>query len=240
MEHIMALPAQAIVERTPTEITGLDELIEGGIPKGNLVVLTGDPGSGKTIFCLQYLFHGAMKHNETGVFISLEEKPEELIETAAIFGWDLEPLVRKGKVIIQTVELYDFDKLRDSIEDLVTKNKASRLVIDPGVIFHLYFERELDARKRILSLGKMLKKLDVTTVITNESSTGQHEGLYGLEEYVADGVILLYHTRVENRFVRSIGILKMRDTRISDKLRPVRITPQGVEVLPREELFSEV
>ncbi len=229
----------AIVERTPTEITGLDELIEGGIPKGNLVVLTGDPGAGKTIFCLQYLYNGAFKHNETGVFISLEEKPEELMETAAIFGWDVEGMVKKGKIIMQTVELYDFDKLRDSIEDLVAKHKASRLIIDPGVIFHLYFERELDARKRILSLGKMLKKLNVTTVITNESTTGQHEGLYGLEEYVADGVVLLYHTRVENRFVRSIGILKMRDTKISDKLRPVRITAQGIEVLPKEELFSE-
>ncbi len=229
-----------IVERTPTEITGLDELIEGGIPKGNLVVLTGDPGSGKTIFCLQYLYQGVVKHNDTGVFLSLEEKPEELMETASIFGWDLESAVKKGKIVIQTVELYDFDKLRDSIEDLVTKHKAQRLVIDPGVIFHLYFERELDARKRILSLGKMLKKLDVTTVITNESSTGQHAGLYGLEEYVADGVVLLYHTRVENRFVRSIGILKMRDTKISDKLRPVRITSNGIEVLPKEELFSEV
>jgi KaiC/GvpD/RAD55 family RecA-like ATPase len=230
----------AIVQRTPTEVAGLDELIEGGIPKGNLVVLTGDPGAGKTIFCLQYLYNGAVKHNETGVFISLEEKPEELMETAAIFGWDLDGMIKKGKIIMQTVELYDFDKLRDSIEDLVAKHHAVRLVIDPGVIFHLYFERELDARKRILSLGKMLKKLNVTTIITNESTTGQHEGLFGLEEYVADGVVLLYHTRVENRFVRSIGILKMRDTKISDKLRPVRITAQGIEVLPKEELFSEV
>ncbi|MDP2666892.1 MAG: gas vesicle protein GvpD [Candidatus Diapherotrites archaeon] len=231
--------ALSIVERTPTEVMGLDELIQGGIPKGNLVVLTGDPGSGKTIFCLQYLYHGAIKHGEVGVFISLEEKPEELLETAGIFGWDFKPLIKSGKIIFQTVELYDFDKLKDSIEDLVTKHEAKRLVIDPGVIFHLYFEKELDARKRILSLGKMLKKLNITSLITNENST-LHAGLYGLEEYVADGVILLYHTRVENRFVRSIGILKMRDTKITDKLRPVRITTEGVEVLPKEELFSEV
>lgn len=228
-----------VVERTPTEVTGLDELIEGGIPKGNLAVLTGDPGAAKTIFCLQYLYHGVVKHGEVGIFISLEEKPEELISTAAIFGWDLKPLITSGKLVIQTVELYDFDKLKDSIEDLVTKHRATRMVIDPGVIFHLYFEKELDARKRILSLGKMLKKLNVTTIITNENST-QHEGLYGLEEYVADGVILLYHTRVENRFVRSLGILKMRNTKIADKLRPVRITTTGMEVLPKEELFSAV
>jgi KaiC/GvpD/RAD55 family RecA-like ATPase len=229
----------AIVERTPTNIPGLDELIEGGIPKGNLVVLTGDPGSGKTIFCLQYLYQGAKEHNETGIYISLEEKPTELIQTASIFGWDFQPLIDKGKIIIQTVELYDFDKLRDSIEDLVTKHKATRLVVDPGVIFHLYFERELDARKRILSLGKVLKKLHVSTIITNEGGNTSQPGLYGLEEYVADGVILLYHTRVRNRFVRSIGILKMRETNISDKLRPVRITSKGIQVLPKEELFSE-
>ncbi len=234
------MPPLTTIERTRTNIAGLDELIEGGIPKGNLIVLTGDPGSGKTILCLQYLYYGALKDGEAGVFISLEEKPEELMETAAIFGWDFSPLIKSNKIILQTVELYDFDKLKDSIEDVVTKHKAQRLVIDPGVIFHLYFERELDARKRILSLGKMLKKLNVTTIITNESTTNQHEGLFGLEEYVADGVVLMYHTRIENRFMRSIGILKMRETKISDKLRPVRITTQGVEVLPKEELFSEV
>lgn len=230
---------ETVVERTPTDIPGLDELIEGGIPKGNLVVLTGDPGSGKTIFCLQYLYEGAKEHNETGIYISLEEKPEDLIRTADIFGWNFKPLIDKGKIIIQTVELYDFDKLRDGIEDLVAKHHATRLVIDPGVIFHLYFERELDARKRILSLGKVLKKLNVSTIITNESGSTPQAGLYGLEEYVADGVILLYHTRVENHFVRSIGILKMRETDISDKLRPVRITSKGIQVLPKEELFSQ-
>ncbi len=227
-----------IVERTPTGVKGLDELIQGGIPKGALVALTGDPGAGKTIFCLQYLYAGAMEHDEVGVYLSLEEKPEELIQTAAVFGWDFHPLIKSGKIIMQTIELYDFDKLRDSIEDLITKSKALRMVIDPGVIFHLYFEKELDARKRILSLGKMLKKLGVTTLITNENST-QQTGLFGLEEYVADGVILLYHTRVENRFQRSVGILKMRETKISDKLRPVRITSEGMEILPKEELFTE-
>ena len=226
------------ISRTPTGVKGLDELIEGGVPKGALVALTGDPGAGKTIFCLQYLYSGAAVHNEVGIYLSLEEKPEELIQTAAVFGWDFNPLIKSGKIIMQTIELYDFDKLRDSIEDLVTKSKAHRMVIDPGVIFHLYFEKELDARKRILSLGKMLKKLDVTTIITNENST-QQTGLFGLEEYVADGVILLYHTRVENRFQRSVGLLKMRETKISDKLRPVRITSDGMEILPKEELFTE-
>ena len=232
------MPALTTIERCPTGVKGLDELIEGGIPKGALVALTGDPGAGKTIFCLQYLYAGAMENDEVGVYLSLEEKPEELIQTAAVFGWDYQPLIKKGKIIMQTIELYDFDKLRDSIEDLITKSKAMRMVIDPGVIFHLYFEKELDARKRILSLGKMLKKLGVTTIITNENST-QQTGLFGLEEYVADGVILLYHTRVENRFQRSVGILKMRETKISDKLRPVRITGNGMEILPKEELFTE-
>ena len=226
--------------RVKTGVPGLDELLDGGIPRGSLVVLSGDPGSGKTIFSLQFLFTGATKHDEKGVLVSLEEKPEQLIETASVFGWDFKKLVQEKKVVIQSFEFYDFDKLRDSIEDLVTRTKAKRLVIDPGVIFRLYFERELDARKRIVVLGKMLKQLGVTTIITNEATHGQTDGLFGLEEYVADGVILLYHKKLKNEFIRSIGVLKMRDTRIAEKLRPVRITSKGLEVLVHSELFHEI
>ncbi|MBI4043990.1 MAG: AAA family ATPase [Candidatus Diapherotrites archaeon] len=228
------------VERIKTGIPGLDELLDGGIPKGSLVVLSGDPGSGKTIFSLQFLYTGAMQHDEKGVLISLEEKPDQLIETASVFGWDFKKLVQEKKIIIQSFELYDFDKLRDSIEDLVTKAKAKRLVIDPGVIFRLYFERELDARKRIVVLGKMLKQLGVTTLVTNEATHGQTDGLFGLEEYVADGVILLYHKKLKNEFIRSVGVLKMRNTKIAEKLRPVRIDSKGIEVLARTELFHEI
>ncbi len=141
---------------------------------------------------------------------------------------------------IVAIELYDFERLKTTIEDTVRSIGAKRVVIDPGVIFKLFFERELDARKRIVSLGKMLKRIDCTTIITNEISLDKMVSLFGLEEYVADGVILLYHTKMKNYFVRSIGILKMRNTEISEQLRPIKITDSGVKVLVRAELFGEV
>jgi KaiC/GvpD/RAD55 family RecA-like ATPase len=227
-------------ERVKTGVQGLDEMMGGGIPKGNLVVLSGDPGSGKTVLCWQYLYYGITQFNENAVYISLEETEETIFEGAKEFGWDLKKLVEEGKLSIITIELYDFERLKAAIEDNVKARKAKRVVIDPGVIFRLFFERELDARKRIVSLGKMLKSLGVTTIITNELTLEKESSLYGLEEYVADGVILLYHTRIKNRFIRSIAVLKMRNTEITESMKPVKIDNNGIKVLSRAELFDEV
>jgi KaiC/GvpD/RAD55 family RecA-like ATPase len=229
-----------VVPRTKSGIPGLDEMMGGGFPTGNLVVLSGDPGSGKTVFCWQYIYDGIKKYGENGVYISLEETEDAILEGALEFGWDLKELVDAGKLKIVTVELYDFERLKSMIEDTIRSIKAKRVVIDPGVIFKLFFERELDARKRIVSLGKMLKKIGCTSIITNEIALDKMSSLYGLEEYVADGVILLYHTKHKNKFIRSIGVLKMRNTSIAEQLKPIQIGENGLKVLSKGELFSEV
>ncbi len=226
--------------RTKTGVPGLDEILYGGIPQNNLVVISGDPGSGKTGLVIEYLYNGVIKYNEPGLYISLEESAEDIIGFAELFGWDIRALINKKLLNIITIELYDFDKLKNTIEDEAKRLGAKRLVIDPGVVFRLYFDRELDARKRILSLGRMLKRIGCTAIITNEISLEKSSSLFGLEEYVADGVILLYHTKLEDRFIRSIGILKMRGTKISEKLHPIRITSTGVKVLAKQELFEDV
>jgi len=226
--------------RTKTGVPGLDEILNGGIPLNNLVVISGDPGSGKTCLCLEFLYYGVVKYNEPGVYISLEESEEEIISFGELFGWDIRGLIEKGLLSIVTVELYDFDKLKNTIEDEISRLKAKRLVIDPGVVFRLYFDRELDARKRILSLGRMLKRIGCTAIITNEISLEKASSLFGLEEYVADGVILLYHTKLADKFIRSSGILNMRGTKIREKLHPIRITKDGIKILAKQELFEEV
>ncbi len=225
--------------RTLTGVTGLDDILFGGIPKSSLVVLSGDPGSGKTCLCLEFLYAGATKYNEHGIYVSLEESEDEILRTADGFGWDFRKLISEGKIVIISIELYDFDKLKNTIEDVVSRSNAKRVVIDPGVVFRLYFERELDARKRLLSLGRMLKRIGCTAIITNEIALDKTTSLFGLEEYVADGVILLYHTQLEHRFVRSIGVLKMRGTKISEKLHPINITKTGIKILAKHELFEE-
>ncbi len=229
-----------IIERAKSGVPGLDEMMDGGIPRGNLVVLSGDPGSGKTVLCWQFIFEGITKYGETAVYVSLEESEDTIFQGAIQFGWDFSKFVKDRKLIIITVELYDFERLKAAIEDNVKAINAKRVIIDPGVIFRLFFDRELDARKRIVSLGKMLKAIGVTTVITNEISLDKVSSLYGLEEYVADGVILLYHTKIKNRFIRSAAVLKMRETEIMEVLRPLKITNDGIIILDKSELFDEV
>lgn len=229
-----------IIKRIKTGVPGLDELLFGGIPTKSLVVINGEPGSGKTILCLEYLYNGIMKYNEPGVFISLEESEDELLTTARNFGWDFEKLIKEKKFMISSQQLYDFEQLCSSIETLVEKIGAVRIVIDPGVIFRLYFDKELEARKKILELSRILKRIGCTSIITNELVTGQGASLFGLEEYVADGVILLYHTKLEDRFVRGAAVLKMRNTRISETIHPIRINSKGIQILAEEELLEGV
>lgn len=223
------------IERIKSGIPGLDDIV-GGIPKDNLVVLSGSPGSGKTIFCLEFLYRGAEKFDEPGIFVSLEESKEDLIRSAQQFDWDFEGMIKKKKLQIVTIDLYDFDQLKNVIEDSISRMGAKRLVIDPGVIFRLYFKDELDARKKILTLGKMLKKSGCTAIITNESM-GSEESLFGLEEYVADGVILLVHKRQKAKYIRSIAVVKMRDSQISEKMHPVKLSSKGIEVLSKQEIY---
>ncbi len=233
-------PSSEVAGRVKSGIPGLDEMMGGGIPVGSLVVLSGDPGSGKTILCWQFIYEGVTKYNENAVFVSLEETEETIYDGALGFGWDFRKLVNSGKLKIITIELYDFERLKTAIEDNVKAINAKRVVIDPGVIFRLFFDRELDARKRIMSLGKMLKSIHATAIITNEIALDQMTSLYGLEEYVADGVILLYHTKIKNRFYRSIAVLKMRRTGVTENLKPVQIGSDGIKVLSKSEMFTEV
>jgi len=236
----MAAQKKFVVERIKSGIPGLDEMMDGGMPKGNLIVLSGDPGSGKTVLCWQFLYDGVTKYDEPGIYVSLEEPEETVVEGALEFGWDFKTLMQANKLKIITIELYDFERLKSAIEDTVKQIGAKRVIIDPGVIFKLFFDRELDARKRIVSLGKMLKRIGCTSIITNEISLDRMTSLYGLEEYVADGVILMYHTKVKNRFVRSIAVLKMRNTKISEQLKPIQIDNSGITVLVKGEIFTDV
>ncbi|HZX19630.1 MAG TPA: ATPase domain-containing protein [archaeon] len=217
-------------DRAKTGIPGLDNLINGGIPRGNLTVVSGTAGSGKTIFCWQFLHEGITKFNEPGIFISLEEPEYNIMRGANGFGWDLQKQVDNGKLAIISVELYDFEKLKNVIEDSVFKLNAKRVVIDPGAIFKMFFYDELESRKKIVSLGKMLKQLGCTTIITNETTSDGSGTLLGLTEYLADGVIVLHHSTQQKKFTRDIGIIKMRLTKIVEERKPIEITQRGLVV----------
>ena len=228
------------VNRVKTGIEGLDELIEGGIPQGAFVLLSGGTGTGKSIFGINYLAYGA-QHGEPGVYISLEEGYEENKLQMNLFGWDIEKLQKEKKLLILQPKIYNFDKLVETIQDTITSIGAKRVVIDSISILELYFEDPFKTRRNILELGRIMKGLGVTTLAISEIDEGS-VGIsrQGVEEFVSDGVIMLFLQKKENLMSRAINIRKMRATNHSLRVHPMQIQkPHGIIVYPFEETFEE-
>ena len=155
------------IERAPSGVKGLDVLINGGFPKWSTILISGMPGTGKTIFSLQFLVNGVMKYNERGIYVSLEEDVERIKKYMyATFGWPLDELERNKKLVLVKSEIYDFENFKSLIETNVEKIGARRIVIDPITVISLFFERPLDVRRSLLDLDRLLKRLNCTTLLT--------------------------------------------------------------------------
>ncbi len=229
------------IERIRTGIEGFDELVEGGLPEKSLVLLTGTTGTGKSIFGMEFLIDGALR-GEPGVYISLQESMEETMRQMRFFGWPVDTLIEEGKLLIVQPELYNFEGLLTSIEDSIDRVKAKRLVIDSISIIGMYFEEPFKIRKSLLDIGQLLKKLGCTTIAISEIGEGEIElSAYGIEEFVSDGVIVLYYIKRGNMFLRAVTVRKLRSTNHSNKIHPIEIRkPGGLVVYPSEEVFAEI
>jgi KaiC/GvpD/RAD55 family RecA-like ATPase len=226
------------IQRTPTGIKGLDALIRGGFPRSSSILVSGSAGTGKTILSLQFLVNGATMYNEKGLYISLEEDTERVKRYMnATFGWPLEELEKKKKLLFVKSDIYDFEKFKGLIESNVEKIGAQRLVIDPLTVISLFFERPLDIRRSLLDLDKLLKKLDVTTLLTVEVPEGLNSiSSFGIEEFTCDGIVLLSFSFGVPRL---ITIRKMRATEHDTDARPFEIKySKGIVVYPSKELFK--
>ena len=225
-------------------VPGLDELFEHrGIPSGNMVLLSGACGTGKSIFGMQFIYHGAMK-GEPGVYVSLEEPIERVIKNMEEFGWEVRKLIEEGKMVIVRPEIYELDALKRSIFESVDRIKAHRLVIDSFTLITTYLKDDYDVRKTMFDIGHEIKKLDCTTLLISDmiekSSTFSTSGF---EEFLADGVIVLYlvQDRSKNYLLRTLLVRKMRGTQHSLKYIPMRINEnKGIVLYPDAAVFEEM
>ena len=224
------------IPRVPTGIKGLDEMLGGGLLKKRHVLVTGGPGSGKTTFAMQFLYNGAEKFGDKGLFISLEEKSEKLVENLSQgFNWDLEKHLREGNIVITTVDKFDWDTLTDMLQSYVTRHKVRRVVIDPLTILRLNTRDTFEFRRKLIGLLGFLENLDCTVLLTSESQSLTREAsTYTLEEFVVDGVIVLYNIPVRNERRRALEIVKMRGVAHSNNIYPFKITPNGIVVYQEE------
>ena len=227
-----------MVERVQTGIDGLDKALMGGIPKGNVVLVSGGAGTGKSTLCLQYLVNGIKKYGEKGLYISTEQSKKEICKTAESFGWNLEELEQQNKLRILYFDVVETDGFLEKMYEAYTAFQPKRVVIDSlttladsllvsGIddkqAFSLVQVAEsvspIPRTERIISknllyhLMKKLRLFDATIMLTSELLEGQ-EGLSAdqISEFICDGVIILGYLEVGTSDFRSLIVRKMRYT----------------------------
>ena len=231
------------IERVKTGVDGLDKLIEGGFPKGHCILLSGAPGTGKTIFGVQYIYEGA-KNGEKGLYITFTEDIDDISLQASVFGLDLQKLIKNGSLKLLHIDIEKFD-IKDIISE-VKKGKYQRLVIDSlsAIISHPVALEDVDisyvlrdrldrllpsplhmevaTRLLVNKIVSEIKGLDCTSIIISELV----EGVGGLSrdtvsEFLVDGVITLQYVMVGIESSRNLMIRKMRATAHSENIHPI-------------------
>src|SRR6185437_6949454 len=206
------------VVKTLTGISGLDEITEGGLPKGRPTLICGDAGSGKTLFSIEFIVKGATDYNEPGVFVAFEEKSEELAVNVASLGFDLDKLISEKKIKIDHVQIdrseieetgeYDLDGLFIRLGYAIDSIGAKRVVLDTIENLFAGLTNQGILRAELRRLFQWLKEKGVTAVITGERGDGPSLTRQGLEEYVSDCVILLDHRVINQISTRRLRIVK--------------------------------
>jgi len=235
------------IDRVLTGIPGFDEIVNGGIPKRNVVLLSGGPGTGKSIFGYQYLYNGLIR-NQPGVLVALEEHPVQIRLSMSQFGWDVSSYEEKGKFALVDAftagigeaakrEKYvvkapdDFQMLIDVLRTAVKDIGAERVVVDS--VTTLYITKPTLARSMILQLKKVLSGLGCTSILVSQVSvTERGFGGPGVE-HAADGIIRLDLDEINGELKRSIIVWKMRGTSHSMKRHSFQITDKGL-IKPKE------
>ena len=239
---------EKILEKSPTGINGLDDITDGGLPKGRPTLVCGSAGSGKTLMAMEFLVKGAKKYDEPGVFMAFEETEEELAKNFASLGFDLDDLVAKNKLIVDYVYIdkseieetgeYDLEGLFIRLGLAIDSIGAKRVVLDTLEVLFSGFQNEAILRSELRRLFRWLKNKGVTAIVTGERGESSLTR-YGLEEYVADCVILLDNRMEEQIATRRLRIIKYRGSKHGTNEYPFLIEEDGISVLPITSLGLE-
>ena len=221
--------ARTSLAKTPTGIRGLDEITDGGLPKGRPTLVCGAAGCGKTLLAMEFIVRGAREFNEPGVFMAFEETGKELADNVASLGFDLPALIRRKKVAVDHVRVerseieetgeYDLEGLFVRLGSAIDSIGAKRVVLDSLEALFAGLPNEAIVRAELRRLFRWLKDKGVTAIITGEQGE-KTLTRHGLEEYISDCVIFLDH-RVHNQVAtrraahRQVSRLGPRHQRIS-------------------------
>ena len=235
--------------KASTGIVGFDDLSGGGIPLGRTTLLVGGPGSGKTIFAMQYLVHGALHLGEPGIFVAFEESSAQLVTNAATFGWSLPALVKKklffldARLAPDVVKLGDFD-LIGMLAVLQIKAKelrATRIVFDGIDVLLALLDDPAAEQREIYRIRDWLVENNLTAIVTQK--VGDHtDKRFSFLQFMVDCVVMLRHQVVDGSAFRNLRVIKYRGSAFAGDEFPIALTSSGMELTHRgpAELKYEV
>ena len=234
-----------LVERVPTGISGLDAMVEGGFLKGRVVLIAGGPGAGKTIACGQFLHYG-ITHHERGIYVSLDENRDRFYHEMSRFDWDFEQLEREGEFRFldaspstdpEATNHRSLSQITKTISRLAVDLGAKRVVVDGLAAMGFEFPDAVDRRRAFLGLIQTLTGSKVTSLLTTEIRISALDRPIQVEEYLADGTIIMQNLFIKRTLARTIHVEKMRGTTVDGEIRPYQITPNGIEVFNTEKVI---
>ena len=229
------------MEKAPTGINGFDDVTFGGLPKGRPTLIAGGAGSGKTMFAMEFIVHGATMFNEPGIYVTFEENINDLKKNFASLGFDLQKLIDEKKIGVDHVFVersqieetgeYNLEALFIRLGYAVDTIGAKRVALDTIEVLFAGLKNDAVVRSELLRLFRWLKDRGITAVVTGEKGE-KTLTRYGLEEYIADCVILLDNRIAEELATRRLRIVKYRGSQHGAGEYPFLIGHDGITIFP--------
>jgi len=228
--------------KCPTGIAGLDQITDGGIPRGRPTLVTGAAGCGKTVLGMEFLIRGILEYNEPALFVSFEERTLELVQNFRSIGFDLQDLQNREKLIIDHIRIdpseivetgeFDLEGLFLRLNSSVDSIGARRMVLDTLEMLFVGFQNEFILRSELQRLFLWIKEKGITAIVTAERGKEGSLTRHGIEEYVSDCVIVLDNRMHDQISTRRMRILKYRGSSHGSNEYPFLIDEDGISVLP--------
>jgi len=221
-------------ERISTGNGHLDTLLDGGYLRNSMILLAGNPGAGKTILSSNFIYSGAIIDDEPGVYACFAETRRRLIKDMLKFGIDFEPLMRRRKVEVLDLSIGSETEVQSALNQIfesIPTLRAKRLVVDSIAAMAMGLETEFEKRHLIRLLYRLIIKTGCTTVAITDIPWNSDRIGESIEEFVADGIILMEHSYDEaGSLTRRLRVTKMRGTNHSRKTHPYAINEKGIDI----------